>query len=106
MSLPDPLPALLDTYARLRTKYPNQFHLVLRRRRALTSVSQSLHEYGWRLITMFATDERMDEDCRMKIYYLFAPGEKITRQPERQRRVPHGDVFAGSASHGAGGCSG
>ena len=86
MPLPDPLPALLDTYARLRTKYPNQFHLVLRRRRALTSVAQSLHKYGWRLITMFAIDERMDEDCRMKIYYLFAPGEMSTSPPGQHEK--------------------
>ncbi len=93
MSLPDPLPDLLQKHLRLHAKQANQVHLLLRRRRDLTQAAESLRANSWRLITMFATDERMDEDCRMKIYYLFAPGDGACSQMQRQEGSIQSDVL-------------
>ncbi len=76
MDFPDPLPRFLQIYPRLHTKRSTHLHLVLRRRREPREAASALQRHGWRLVTMFATDERLDEDCRMKIYYIFAPGKK------------------------------
>ncbi len=72
MNLPPPLPQLLQAYPRLRAKQAHEYHVVLQEKEALRQVAEALRDHHWRLITMFVNDERMEEDCRFKIYYLFA----------------------------------
>ncbi len=100
MFLPDPLPQLLERHIRLHSPRANEYHLVIRRSASLHELAQSLRQHEWRLITLFATDERMEEDCRFKLYYLFtAPDEDIFlllefHLPARQTRPDHLKSFS------------
>ncbi len=76
MSLPKPVvPEFLKSYPRLRGKRDNEYHLIIRRYRDFRAIATQLREHGWRLLSLFAVDERMEEDCRFKLYYLFTAPE-------------------------------
>ena len=85
----------------LRQKHPAELHVLIQGGKNLRAAAETLREAGWRLMTMFANDERLLEDCRFKIYYLFtAPDadQLLTIEyvlPRRGERWPHADAFPG-----------